>query len=138
MSGAYDVDALAEPQRCRNCGCTESDCSGCIKHTGASCMWIEPDLCSACAPQGVWADLEGDNWVVAASAADAAVVYLEVTGSDPDEAGPWTRLPDDEPLCIEIEPPEAFEPDSTGENLVTKTAKEWAACMGRGYLGGLF
>lgn len=33
---------------CRQCGCTDEDCRGCIKRTGAPCSWIAPDLCSAC------------------------------------------------------------------------------------------
>jgi hypothetical protein len=44
-------DALAD--RCRVCGCTEFDCSGCIEKTGAPCSWVEVDLCSACVPAGV-------------------------------------------------------------------------------------
>jgi len=34
---------------CRECGCTDLDCSGCIAKTGTPCHWVEPDLCSACA-----------------------------------------------------------------------------------------
>lgn len=34
---------------CRVCGCTEDDCSGCVARTGEPCVWVEPDLCSACA-----------------------------------------------------------------------------------------
>jgi hypothetical protein len=37
-----------EIQKCRICGCTEDDCSVCIKRTGSPCYWVEPDLCSAC------------------------------------------------------------------------------------------
>jgi len=36
-------------RRCRICGCTDDDCRQCIEKTGASCFWVEPDLCSACA-----------------------------------------------------------------------------------------
>ena len=39
---------LSEPT-CRECGCTTTDCSGCIERTGSACWWVEPDLCSACA-----------------------------------------------------------------------------------------
>lgn len=35
-------------QKCRICGCTEDDCSQCIKLTGKPCHWAEQDLCSAC------------------------------------------------------------------------------------------
>lgn len=37
-------------RRCRQCGCTDDDCSGCIERTGQPCHWVEGDLCSACAP----------------------------------------------------------------------------------------
>ncbi len=36
------------PRRCRVCGCTDDDCSGCIERTGHPCCWVEDDLCSAC------------------------------------------------------------------------------------------
>lgn len=36
--------------RCRVCGCTDNDCSKCIKKTGVPCFWIDTDLCSACGP----------------------------------------------------------------------------------------
>lgn len=35
-------------RRCRICGCTDDDCSGCVERTGAPCFWVEADLCSAC------------------------------------------------------------------------------------------
>ena len=43
-------DSAAE-QKCRVCGCTDSDCRQCIEKTGERCYWVEPDLCSACAPR---------------------------------------------------------------------------------------
>jgi hypothetical protein len=36
-----------EVRRCRECGCTDEDCSGCIERTGAPCWWVDVDLCSA-------------------------------------------------------------------------------------------
>jgi hypothetical protein len=39
-------------RKCRVCGCTEQDCSGCIERTGKPCHWIELDLCSACEGKG--------------------------------------------------------------------------------------
>lgn len=35
-------------RQCRECGCTDDDCSGCIDRTGEACYWTEWDLCSAC------------------------------------------------------------------------------------------
>lgn len=35
---------------CRECGCTDDDCTDCVERTGEPCTWVEPDLCSACAP----------------------------------------------------------------------------------------
>lgn len=43
--------ALGEIRTCRKCGCTDADCSGCIKRTGQPCHWVGKDLCSACAPK---------------------------------------------------------------------------------------
>ncbi len=37
-------------RQCRECGCTDDDCSSCIQRTGTPCHWLERDLCSACAP----------------------------------------------------------------------------------------
>lgn len=34
---------------CEQCGCTDADCSQCIKRTGMPCFWVRPMLCSACA-----------------------------------------------------------------------------------------
>lgn len=38
-----------EIRRCRVCGCTDEDCSGCMQRTGKPCHWVGEDLCSACA-----------------------------------------------------------------------------------------
>jgi len=35
-------------RKCRICGCTDDDCSGCIEKTGEPCHWVEEDFCSAC------------------------------------------------------------------------------------------
>lgn len=40
---------LTDVHVCRECGCTDDDCSGCIERTGRPCSWVETDLCSACA-----------------------------------------------------------------------------------------
>ncbi len=41
-------EAMSKKQKCRICGCTEDDCSQCIRITGQPCHWVEEDLCSAC------------------------------------------------------------------------------------------
>ena len=48
---AYDsaIPANFDVNRCRQCGCTDDDCSGCVERTGEPCYWVEADLCSACA-----------------------------------------------------------------------------------------
>jgi hypothetical protein len=52
---ALDVGIAA----CRVCGCTEEDCTSCVRATGTACSWVtddeDPDamtgdLCSACTP----------------------------------------------------------------------------------------
>lgn len=45
---------------CRECGCTELDCSVCIEKTGQPCYWVEPDLCSACVPNWIPCDRNGE------------------------------------------------------------------------------
>lgn len=39
---------IEEARKCRVCGCTDLDCSGCFKRTGEPCHWVAADLCSAC------------------------------------------------------------------------------------------
>ncbi len=39
---------MSEKQTCRQCGCTDDDCSQCVKAQGRPCCWVEPDLCSRC------------------------------------------------------------------------------------------
>lgn len=34
--------------KCKVCGCTDLDCSQCIKVTGKPCTWVEYELCSRC------------------------------------------------------------------------------------------
>lgn len=50
LNGGEPPISTEEP-RCRECGCTENDCSYCIKRTGQPCTWVEEDLCSACASE---------------------------------------------------------------------------------------
>lgn len=40
--------SLYSQRTCRECGCTDLDCSQCIEKTGKPCYWVEEDLCSAC------------------------------------------------------------------------------------------
>lgn len=46
------MKAKIEVRRCRICGCTDEDCSGCIGRTGVRCHWVAADLCSACVSPG--------------------------------------------------------------------------------------
>lgn len=52
---ADDLEPIASsaPRSCRDCGCTDDDCTGCIERTGQPCRWVSGDLCSACAPTAV-------------------------------------------------------------------------------------
>jgi hypothetical protein len=42
--------SLTQPGECMVCGCTQEDCSGCIKRTGFPCSWANArmNLCTAC------------------------------------------------------------------------------------------
>jgi hypothetical protein len=42
---------MTNTRTCRVCGCTDEDCSGCVKKTGQPCYWVATDLCSACVPE---------------------------------------------------------------------------------------
>jgi DUF3102 family protein len=44
-----EADEVVDVRTCRVCGCTEADCRRCVERAGAPCVWIGPDLCSACA-----------------------------------------------------------------------------------------
>lgn len=45
---AAEHAGIEDVRRCRVCGCTDDDCSGCIERTGVPCSWVDVDLCSAC------------------------------------------------------------------------------------------
>jgi hypothetical protein len=51
MGWDQSFDRPPAPQRCRSCGCTETDCLACAIKTGEPCHWVETDLCSACAAE---------------------------------------------------------------------------------------
>ncbi len=56
-----------EVRKCRVCGCTDDDCSQCIKKTGEPCHWVEDDLCSACVvpePEEILEKLKESNKAV--------------------------------------------------------------------------
>ena len=44
LQNAVDPDV----QTCRVCGCTNDDCSQCIKALGHACHWVAPNLCGRC------------------------------------------------------------------------------------------
>lgn len=60
------TDVLDTTVRCRECGCTDDDCRGCIERTGAPCSWAEPGLCTACIPDPVRAMEDRDRLTAAA------------------------------------------------------------------------
>ena len=35
--------------KCDICGCTEADCSACVRLTGFPCSWAKPNRCTTCA-----------------------------------------------------------------------------------------
>jgi hypothetical protein len=42
--GLWDFDYRI----CRQCGCTDVNCTACVEKTGQPCSWVKEDLCSAC------------------------------------------------------------------------------------------
>jgi hypothetical protein len=53
---------------CRKCGCTDSDCSGCVQRTGQPCYWVAADLCSAC--MSALSIMQPWAWLIAAGHKD--------------------------------------------------------------------
>jgi hypothetical protein len=51
LPAGYYLAGFFAVRRCRECGCTDEDCSQCVARTGRPCTWVEPDLCSACKPK---------------------------------------------------------------------------------------
>lgn len=50
--------------RCIRCGCTDDDCSECVKALGHPCHWVFPNGCSRCfLPNGMPIEPKPDeNW----------------------------------------------------------------------------
>lgn len=46
--GKATTSEETKDRKCRICGCTDDNCSMCIKLTGEPCHWVEDNLCSAC------------------------------------------------------------------------------------------
>lgn len=79
--------AAVGEERCRVCGCTESDCSQCIEKTGEPCSWVpelyddeEGPLCTACHAEG-HPDVETRD--------EAAVATPVAPGAGDDEDPPF-------------------------------------------------
>lgn len=43
-----EADILLDVRTCRVCGCTDDDCTECVKAQGYPCAWVADDLCSRC------------------------------------------------------------------------------------------
>lgn len=48
LNRGYYLPFEIKVQTCRECGCTDNDCSQCVEATGQPCHWVEADLCSRC------------------------------------------------------------------------------------------
>lgn len=43
-----EIEQEVTSKMCRECGCTDLDCTQCIKKDGHPCWWVKEDLCSSC------------------------------------------------------------------------------------------
>lgn len=81
----------------------------------------------------------GDDceWIVARDAEDAAAIWCETSGCDREPEDGFDLLPDDSALSIWCDMDTGKPDEIDGDNceLVTLTCAEWAARLGRGYLG---
>ncbi|QYY35285.1 hypothetical protein [Ruficoccus sp. ZRK36] len=92
---AGEGDPDPDERRCRECGCTDNDCSGCVARTSEPCHWVEEDLCSACA------DLKG--WMVAAvevPADDSVKLAIDISWPTGDEPARWLARFDGEDWIV--------------------------------------
>lgn len=48
LKSKFYQDRKNSNHQCRVCGCSDYNCTKCIKITGEVCSWIESDLCSRC------------------------------------------------------------------------------------------
>lgn len=48
LFSSFPVSMSSIERTCRECGCTDLDCSDCLERTGVPCHWVGDDLCSAC------------------------------------------------------------------------------------------
>jgi hypothetical protein len=67
---------------CKFCGCTDNDCSQCIKKTGQPCYWVSADVCSACAleDRSPVADPDEKNRVYGLQSNDTPGKFIVYTG----------------------------------------------------------
>lgn len=98
-------------RRCRTCGCTDADCSGCIERTGSPCSWVEPDLCSACEERSeaaIAAPVEAATMVGGPALAALPWTVEEITvSSEDDEREPCIFAADDLPVAHVLGCPDA-------------------------------
>lgn len=99
VGSAFQAETTPEPifdeRKCRVCGCTDDDCSGCIAATGYPCAWVSEDLCSRCNDEAVAAELADD---------DEPDTYAEAT-EDVDDLVAERDL-DSDPLDVDVDTPE--------------------------------
>lgn len=92
---------MFDERACRVCGCTDDDCTQCVELTGQPCIWVEYDLCSACADERrlKWKVLA----LIVAVFAVLAFAYGYLTYEPEDDMGswPWPTSKATEPTIIE-------------------------------------
>lgn len=89
-AGGAAAEVSGSVRRCRACGCTDTDCSGCIARTGQACCWAEEDLCSACVPSAAEGDEGNPGPEIPEREAIARELYPHLPNRYPVE---WDQLP---------------------------------------------
>lgn len=46
--GGKNIELAPEPWKCKECGCTDANCSQCVESSGKPCRWVGPNRCSRC------------------------------------------------------------------------------------------
>lgn len=83
-----DAELCDEPENktCKQCGCTEHDCSDCIERTGRPCYWVG-EVCSACVEAVTEEEMKAETMILSKKE------YVDKNGALLGHCGYWFWCP---------------------------------------------
>lgn len=131
----YDeLEAEEQENTCEKCGCTDSDCSGCIARTGKSCSWAneEKTLCTACEEEPAAEPKKRGRKKKEAEPAGDELVVVSIPGLEPEakaaeEDRAWSQHRGDNPAPDRTDQPEENDPEGLDPALAEKAEQIKAA-----------